>query len=57
MYSSFCSQYCSEEYETRLVRATEAAQGTKVKLFQEKRFGKTRDDFEQALVSLCSTIG
>nr|ODN95071.1 hypothetical protein L204_04418 [Cryptococcus depauperatus CBS 7855] len=49
-YSSFCSTYCNEEYEQRLVRATEVSQNAKYKWNGEKRFGKTREDFELQLV-------
>ncbi|WVQ78414.1 hypothetical protein IAT38_000500 [Cryptococcus sp. DSM 104549] len=49
-YSSFCSQYCNEEYEARLVQATEVSKTAKIKLSEEKRFGKTRDDFELQLL-------
>ncbi|WVN86727.1 uncharacterized protein L203_101899 [Cryptococcus depauperatus CBS 7841] len=52
-YSSFCSTYCNEEYEQRLVRATEVSQNAKYKWNGEKRFGKTREDFELQLV--CAT--
>jgi hypothetical protein len=48
-YSSFCSQYCPNEYEARLVAATQASQSAKEKL-GEKRYGQTRLDLEQQLV-------
>lgn len=50
-YSSLCSQYCPEEYEDRLVQATKASQDAKWKLEREKRYGRTRTDFEEQLVS------
>ncbi|EAL22747.1 hypothetical protein CNBB1950 [Cryptococcus deneoformans B-3501A] len=45
-YSSFCSTYCNEEYEQRLVKATEASQTAKYKWSGERRAGKSREDFE-----------
>ncbi|KAL7420568.1 Splicing factor [Cryptotrichosporon argae] len=48
-YSSFCSQYCPEEYEARLTHATAASQEAKHKLSGERRHGKTREDLESAL--------
>ena len=51
-YSTFCSQHSPDTYEARMVAATSASQRAKFKLSQEKRFGKTRMDFEQALVRL-----
>jgi hypothetical protein len=51
-YSTFCSEYAPHEYESRLVQATEAAQLAKNELLGEKRYGKTRQDFEQEIVSL-----
>nr|XP_031864419.1 uncharacterized protein CI109_000333 [Kwoniella shandongensis]KAA5531491.1 hypothetical protein CI109_000333 [Kwoniella shandongensis] len=48
-YSTFCSEHCPQEYEQRLVQATQAAQGAKTKLSLEKRYGKTREDFEQQI--------
>lgn len=50
-YSSFCSQYCPDEYEERLVQATKSSQDAKWKLEKEKRYGKTRSDYEEQLVS------
>ncbi|ODO10809.1 hypothetical protein I350_01407 [Cryptococcus amylolentus CBS 6273] len=50
-YSSFCSTYCNQEYEKRLVQATEISQEAKRKWSGEKRFGKTREEFEFQLVS------
>ncbi|TYJ56665.1 hypothetical protein B9479_002595 [Cryptococcus floricola] len=50
-YSSFCSTYCNQEYEQRLVQATEISQEAKRKWSGEKRFGKTREEFEFQLVS------
>jgi hypothetical protein len=52
-YSSFCSELCPEEYESRLVQITSMAQPAKVKWSIEKRFGRTREDLEQLLVSVC----
>ncbi|CAK9779644.1 hypothetical protein CC85DRAFT_289288 [Cutaneotrichosporon oleaginosum] len=48
-YSTFCSQYCPDEYEDRLVQATAASQDAKWKLEREKRHGRTRADFEEQL--------
>ncbi|OWZ67231.1 hypothetical protein AYX14_00331 [Cryptococcus neoformans] len=45
-YSSFCSTYCNEEYEQRLVKATEVSQTAKYKWSGERRAGKSREDFE-----------
>ncbi|KAK8858792.1 hypothetical protein IAR55_003022 [Kwoniella newhampshirensis] len=53
-YSTFCSEHCPQEYEQRLVRATQAAQGAKTKLSLEKRYGKTREDFESQIVGRAS---
>ncbi len=53
-YSAFCSEFSPEQYETRLVRATEVAQTAKTKWSLEKRYGKTREDLEQQLVSRIS---
>ncbi|WVF68817.1 hypothetical protein IAT40_003590 [Kwoniella sp. CBS 6097] len=50
-YSTFCSQTCPDEYESRMVQATESSQAAKTKLSGEKRYGKTREDYEQQLVS------
>ncbi|WVQ96378.1 hypothetical protein IAU59_003483 [Kwoniella sp. CBS 9459] len=50
-YSTFCSQHCPDEYESRMVQATQASQAAKTKLSGEKRYGKTREDYEQQLVS------
>lgn len=50
-YSSFCSEHCPDEYEVRLVQATKSSQDAKWKLEKEKRYGKTRADFEEQLVS------
>ncbi|WWD05336.1 hypothetical protein V865_003409 [Kwoniella europaea PYCC6329] len=47
-YSNFCSQYCPEEYEIRMVESTESSRAAKMKL-SEKRYGKTRSDFEEQL--------
>nr|XP_019000213.1 uncharacterized protein I203_07372 [Kwoniella mangroviensis CBS 8507]OCF63674.1 hypothetical protein I203_07372 [Kwoniella mangroviensis CBS 8507] len=47
-YSNFCSQYCPEEYEVRMVESTESSRAAKMKL-SEKRYGKTRSDFEEQL--------
>nr|XP_019045381.1 hypothetical protein I302_05770 [Kwoniella bestiolae CBS 10118]OCF24311.1 hypothetical protein I302_05770 [Kwoniella bestiolae CBS 10118] len=47
-YSSFCSQYCQEEYEARMVQSTEASRPAKMKL-SEKRYGRTRNDFEEQI--------
>lgn len=51
-YSTFCSEYSPEQYETFLVQATEASQSAKTKLYVEKRYGKARADFEEELVGL-----
>lgn len=48
-YSSLCTAHCPNEYETRLVEATAAAQGAKVKLNSERRHGATRQDYEDQL--------
>jgi hypothetical protein len=48
-YSTFCTAYCPNEYETRLVEATVAAQGAKAKIQSEKRHGATRQDYEDQL--------
>ncbi|OCF40172.1 hypothetical protein I317_05996 [Kwoniella heveanensis CBS 569] len=48
-YSTFCSQTCPDEYESRMVQATESSQSAKTKLSGEKRYGKTREDYEQQL--------
>ncbi|KGB79737.2 hypothetical protein CNBG_5575 [Cryptococcus deuterogattii R265] len=45
-YSNFCSTYCNEEYEERLVKATEISQTAKYKWSGERRAGKSREDFE-----------
>ena len=50
MYSTFCSEKCPNEYESRLVQATRASQIAKRKWDGETRFGKTRQDLEQQLV-------
>ncbi|WVQ71771.1 hypothetical protein IAR50_001312 [Cryptococcus sp. DSM 104548] len=50
-YSSFCSTYCNQEYEQRLVYATDISQEAKRKWSGEKRFGKTREEFEFQLVA------
>ncbi|WWC62824.1 uncharacterized protein I303_105422 [Kwoniella dejecticola CBS 10117] len=47
-YSSFCSQHCPEEYEVRMIEATEASKIAKDQL-SEKRYGRTRNDFEEQL--------
>ena len=52
-YSAFCSTYSPEDYEKRLVQATGASQVAKAKWSIEKRYGKTREDLEQQLVSSC----
>lgn len=51
-YSSFCSNLPFEQYEKRLVQATSASQGAKAKYSIEKRYGQTREDYEQQLVGL-----
>lgn len=51
MYSTFCSEHSPEHYEARLVQATEVAQAAKTKWSAERRYGKTREDYEQQLVS------
>ncbi|KAL1413103.1 Splicing factor [Vanrija albida] len=48
-YSSFCSEYSPDEYETRLVAATEASQNAQRKWSSERRHAKTRADFEESL--------
>ncbi|KAL0254058.1 hypothetical protein I308_101437 [Cryptococcus tetragattii IND107] len=53
-YSNFCSTYCNEEYEERLVKATEISQTAKYKWSGERRAGKSREDFELQIVSLCA---
>ena len=53
-YSSLCTTYCPEEYETRMVEATAAAQGAKAKLSAERRHGATRQDYENQLVRALS---
>ncbi|WVQ65310.1 uncharacterized protein L199_003486 [Kwoniella botswanensis] len=50
-YSNFCSQYCPEEYEIRMVESTESSRAAKMKL-SEKRYGKTRSDFEEQLIAI-----
>lgn len=53
-YSHFVSEYCPNEYEQRLVAATEASHGAKIKMSTEKRYGKTREDLEQELAQCAS---
>lgn len=48
-YSRFVSEYSPNEYEQRLVAATEASHDAKIKISTEKRYGKTREDLEQEL--------
>ncbi|WOO76790.1 putative RNA-binding protein [Vanrija pseudolonga] len=48
-YSSFCSEYSPDEYEGRLVAATEASQNAQWKWSSERRHAKTRADFEESL--------
>jgi hypothetical protein len=48
-YSSFCTEFCTSEYEARMVTATSTLQGAKAKL-AEKRHGQTRQDYEDQLV-------
>jgi hypothetical protein len=50
-YSSFLSEFCPSEYEQRMVDVTSISQRAKFKWTSEKRFGKTREDLEQQLVS------
>ncbi|WWC70988.1 uncharacterized protein I206_104941 [Kwoniella pini CBS 10737] len=47
-YSSFCSEHCPQQYEARMVDATEASKIAKGKL-TEKRYGRIRNDFEEQL--------
>lgn len=51
-YSSLCTAHCPHEYETRLVKATAAAQGAKAKLNSERRHGATRQDYEDQLAGV-----
>lgn len=48
-YSAFCSSNAPNDYERRLVAATQASQPAK-QLMSERRYGKTRQDFEDSLV-------
>lgn len=48
-YSTFCSAQI--DYEDRLVAATQASQPAKHLMSGERRYGKVRQDFEDALVS------
>lgn len=54
-YSTFCSTHAPNDYEARLVRATAAAQASKAVL-AERRFGKARSDYEDALVRTASFV-
>ncbi|WRT68006.1 uncharacterized protein IL334_004981 [Kwoniella shivajii] len=49
-YSTFCSSHSPEEYESRMIYVTEIAGVSKQKL-SEKRYGKTRADFEERYIS------
>jgi hypothetical protein len=51
-YNAFCSVNAPNDYEKRLVIATEASQVAKKVMSVEKRYGKTRQEFEDALVSV-----
>jgi hypothetical protein len=48
-YSTFCTNNCPNEYETRMVQCSKASQGAKTKWSGEKRFHKTREDLESAI--------
>jgi hypothetical protein len=50
-YSTYCTEHDPTGYETRMMTATSSSQTAKAKLSGEKRHGKTREDYEQQLVS------
>lgn len=49
-YSSFCTEHSPNEYEKHMIAATAASQICKTKMSGEKRYGATREDYEQQLV-------
>lgn len=51
-YSTFTSKYSQDEYETRLVAATDVSKEPRRLLESEKRYGKTREVWEAAVVSV-----
>jgi hypothetical protein len=51
-YSTFTSKYSQNEYEARLVAATDVSKEPRRLLESEKRYGKTREVWEAAVVSL-----
>lgn len=56
-YSTFCSANAPNDYEKRLVAATEASQPAKQVMTGERRYGRTRQDLEDALVSNSKVCG
>lgn len=54
-YSTFLSAHCPDDYEARMVEVTKFSQVAKKKL-AEKRYGKTRSDFEDQLVRVSHDV-
>jgi elongation factor P--beta-lysine ligase len=50
-YSAYINEHQPTEYMAKMAHLTEIAQNAKIKWSAEKRFGKTREDLEQQLVS------